>query len=211
MVHPRIKSLPIGVDYHTIFFKTLTSYGWDNEVGKKPIKQEQELYEMANKLPLPVNRIPIAYTSSTLNITDSREKAHHSFFGTRQKLKEKQNEFEGNIVFENKQIKRQETWKKHGDYLFIVSPPGAGIDCHRTWEALILKNIVIVLRTPPMSDDLFERLPVIVIDDISEITIENMKAWREDYLKKFANGYYDYTRVTKNYWLGKIKEQLLMQ
>jgi hypothetical protein len=32
-------------------------------------------------------------------------------------------------------------------YQFIASPPGNGVDCHRTWEALYLRAVPIVLRS----------------------------------------------------------------
>lgn len=208
--HPKVKSIPIGVDYHTIFFGNLCSYSWDNWFMKKsPNTQELELYDIAKRLPPPERRATLAYTSATLKITDSPEKAYHKFSGTRQKLKDSIQSFKGVIVFESKKVKRRETWAKHGTYLFVVSPPGTGIDCHRTWEALILGNIVIVMRTPPMSEQLFERLPVVVIDDIKEITLENLKLWREDFLSKISSGFYDFTRLSNEYWVNRMKTELI--
>ena len=46
---------------------------------------------------------------------------------------------------------------------FVISPPGNGIDCHRTWESLILGNIVLLQSSP--LDPLFEDLPVVIIKD----------------------------------------------
>ena len=44
-----------------------------------------------------------------------------------------------------------------------MSPQGNGLDCHRTWEALILKTIPIV-RTSSL-DPLYEGLPVVVVHE----------------------------------------------
>ena len=37
--------------------------------------------------------------------------------------------------------------KDRGRYAFAISPIGKGLDCHRTWESLILGQIVIVQTT----------------------------------------------------------------
>jgi hypothetical protein len=50
---------------------------------------------------------------------------------------------------------------------FVISPPGNGPDCHRTWEALYLGAVPIVLRESwPFSH---VELPVIIVDDWEEI------------------------------------------
>lgn len=48
---------------------------------------------------------------------------------------------------------------------FCVSPSGNGIDAHRTWEALYLKTVPIVTRSP-LTDE-YADLPWIVLDDWS--------------------------------------------
>jgi hypothetical protein len=58
---------------------------------------------------------------------------------------------------------------------FVISPPGNGPDCHRTWEALYLGAVPIVLEKywPFPNYD----LPIISVKDWSEIpkSIENYK------------------------------------
>ena len=51
---------------------------------------------------------------------------------------------------------------------FTLSPEGNGVDCHRTWEALYLKSIPIVQRSPEMQH--FDDLPMLFTDDYSELT-----------------------------------------
>jgi hypothetical protein len=52
-------------------------------------------------------------------------------------------------------------------YGFVASPPGNGVDCHRTWEALYLRVIPVVKRSSLY--DSFPGLPVLAVDDWSEI------------------------------------------
>ena len=75
------------------------------------------------------------------------------------------------------------------DYLFSMhkhkytfSPPGAGPDCHRTWEAIAMGSIPIVKRSPEYAQ--FEGLPILFVDDWDEVT--------EDLLKK--------TKTPKKAW-----------
>jgi len=53
---------------------------------------------------------------------------------------------------------------------FIVSPRGNGLDCHRTWEALYFGAIPIVKHSG--IDSLFEGLPVLIIEDWSQVSEE---------------------------------------
>ena len=36
------------------------------------------------------------------------------------------------------------TLQQHAHFAFVASPSGNGLDCHRTWEALLLRSIPIV-------------------------------------------------------------------
>ena len=47
---------------------------------------------------------------------------------------------------------------------FVLSPPGNGPDCHRTWESIYLGAIP-VLRAGTLSPQLARQLPVLEIDD----------------------------------------------
>jgi hypothetical protein len=59
---------------------------------------------------------------------------------------------------------------EHGAYLarlassfFCVSPSGYGLDTHRTWEALYLRTVPVVTRSP-LTDE-YPDLPLVVLDD----------------------------------------------
>jgi tRNA U38,U39,U40 pseudouridine synthase TruA len=53
--------------------------------------------------------------------------------------------YTGHIVIETEELHRSELWRRHGGFAFVISPPGHGLDCHRTWEALALGCIPITL------------------------------------------------------------------
>lgn len=56
--------------------------------------------------------------------------------------------------------------------LFCISPRGAGMDCFRNWEALILGCVPIVESS--FLDPLFYRLPVLIVDDYEHLTQQQL-------------------------------------
>lgn len=62
------------------------------------------------------------------------------------------------------------------EYCFTLSPPGNGVDCHRTWEALYLGVVPIVKRSPFF--EAFPELPALIVEDWREVA-----AWDEDFLR----------------------------
>jgi hypothetical protein len=54
-------------------------------------------------------------------------------------------------------------------YKFIASPTGNGNDCHRTWEAMLVGTIPIVLRSIGMEYFKSLGLPLLIIDSFDEL------------------------------------------
>ncbi|HLB40554.1 MAG TPA: hypothetical protein VJJ83_02080 [Candidatus Babeliales bacterium] len=57
---------------------------------------------------------------------------------------------------------------------FVISPHGAGLDCHRTWEALLLGSVPVVQSST--LDGLYTDLPVIVVPKWSQVTRKLLRA-----------------------------------
>jgi hypothetical protein len=92
--------------------------------------------------------------------------------------------------------------QKLGESYFVISPPGNGIDCHRTWEALYHKTIPVMERGSWLFDEL--DLPVLVVDsfqDFFNISLEKKLHLYQDLIKKSVHSAY------LNYWLLKIFEK----
>lgn len=82
---------------------------------------------------------------------------------------------------------------------FVLSPRGAGVDCHRTWEALLAGSCPIVKSS--FLDCLFVDLPVVIIDDWACITPEFLAHKQQE----FALRTYNRERLFAPYWLDQIK------
>jgi hypothetical protein len=82
---------------------------------------------------------------------------------------------------------------------FVLSPPGDGIDCYRTWEALYLGSIPIVLNTAVSS--IFQQLPVLIVNNYEDINLSLL----ENVYNNMRRRSYDYKRLYKGYWQNQIK------
>lgn len=81
---------------------------------------------------------------------------------------------------------------------FVLSPRGAGLDCYRTWEALIMGAIPIVKSSS--LDPMFEDLPVLIIHDWNEVTEEFLnQKWQE-----MSSKDYKWEKLYGDYWFQII-------
>lgn len=81
---------------------------------------------------------------------------------------------------------------------FCASPPGNGVDCHRTWEALYLGVIPVVTSS---AAGLLDHLPCIVVDNIAGVTLEELEAAR---LK--LGGPFAWEKLSVSYWRERIHQ-----
>jgi len=101
--------------------------------------------------------------------------------------------------------KLRRTWKKHKGYAFELSPSGNGLDCHRTYEAIILNTIPIV-RTNTLDRIYIDHdLPVVIVDEWSEVTPGNLKIWHDKYKSYFTKTTMD--KMKSDYWIEYIKSK----
>ena len=150
---PKLQYLPIGLDYHTM---SNGDHYWGRQ--SSPKIQEELLIMVANKAPPLIERKPMAY--STFHFQIHRGGRQQAYDQIPKDL----------VYYEPTQTTRLISWKKQSEYAFVVSPPGEGLDCHRTWEALCLGCIPIMISTP--LDNMFEGLPVLIVKSWSDVTRE---------------------------------------
>jgi len=86
---------------------------------------------------------------------------------------------------------------------FVLCPDGNGMDTHRTWEALYLGSYPIVQRHV-FTEEFVKILPLLVIDDWSEITEQFLCGKYEDFVSKE----WCWEALKINYWENLIKEKM---
>ena len=90
------------------------------------------------------------------------------------------------------------------EYKFCLSLPGKGLDCYRTWEAISIGVIPIVISTH--LDELYKDLPIIIVNDISVVTSEFLNDKFKEISSKIEE--YRWEKLSSSYWVHKIKSEL---
>jgi hypothetical protein len=181
-VHPKLYSLPIGLDFHS---KWIDPEMWGRG-SLLPSMQELEMRLLFSKSPQWEHRITKAYCDWTLKIER----------GDRNECKSKLDP--NACVFSTNALSRVDAWAEQSRYAFVVSPSGEGLDCHRTWEALALGCVPIVKNHS--FADLFRNLPVLVVNDWSEVTESFLKEWHS----KLRVQEFNYSNLMLSQWNLKI-------
>jgi hypothetical protein len=89
-----------------------------------------------------------------------------------------------------------EMWLRRGSYTYVLAHHGNGLDCHRSWEALVLGHVLVLQRSS--LDKLYEGLPVILVDDWREVgDIESLLA--------LEINDYQMDKLTNRYWVDKMR------
>lgn len=105
------------------------------------------------------------------------------------------------VVLAERRVPPELLWIRLANFAFEISPRGSGPDCHRTWEALLMRSIPIVRRS--RLDPLHEGWPVAIVREWREITPENMALWRERFAESFTMEMF--TRLTRDYWTRRFR------
>jgi hypothetical protein len=185
--HDKIKPIPLGLDYHTLQGKSAHLWG----LKQTALQQEDELLQIQKRS----KEIYSTKKCKSYSYYHFVKFDRHDFDRHKADDVLKNKSFN---VFQTSRFARSETWKRHLDYHFIISPHGKGLDCHRTWEAICLGCIPVV-KTSSL-DILYENLPVLILkkwDDLNEELLQKT-------LEEFKTRTFDFQRVDLKYWVDKI-------
>lgn len=197
----KVSPLPIGLDLHTMENRKEGAFGEQKTSAKE---QEKKLEQILAGLKPTSQRKKRAFVDFQLkNTMKGYNKMHLVFHEDREAIFKKIMP-SGVVDVSSTRVPRNELWKKKGEYAFSICPPGNGYDTHRAWEDLILGCIVIVKSSP--LNPLYEGLPVVIVNDWSEVTEENFTKWQEQYGDAFTNPNYR-ERLSHKYWMNKIKAE----
>ena len=106
-----------------------------------------------------------------------------------------------NVEFVRPRVPRLQLWDTFSDYAFTIAPTGHGLDTHRIWEALILGLIVIKEKSP--LDDLYDGLPVVILDNFNGITESLMEEWFDRY-SPLCQNLDTRNKYFTHYWVSRM-------
>jgi hypothetical protein len=96
---------------------------------------------------------------------------------------------------------QEKYWNNISESMFVISPPGNGVDCHRIWECLYLRAVPIVKYHEAFSQ--FTHLPILFIDDWRQVTVEFLRSK----ISEYATVDFDsIPELTLAFWENKINK-----
>lgn len=169
--HKKMRCLPNGIDWHTL---SRRSY-W----GQPKMSPKQQQLDLVSSL-----------TSPSFVPFENREKAVLLDFALgsntldRVLLYGKLGRKSWSKIVLGKQT-RNVTWRLYATHQFVLSPPGNGYECHRTYEALALGAIPILkrhsdIRMREKIEGMYQGMPVVFVENYEqEISEETIDAWEK--------------------------------
>ena len=183
--HPNIVAIPLGLDYHTLQEKTYIPWG-EKSAAKEQDEQIDKLYKNFLSFDKRLDK-----TLSYYHFRMFHRHGADRYMANRALMNKNFNDFLSTPQ------KRNVTWELCTKYKFVISPHGNGLDCHRTYEAAILGCIPIVKSSS--LDIIYKNMPIIILNDWSEINIKNLLKKSDEILKKGRES------LTLKYWMDIIK------
>jgi len=181
--HPRMTPIPIGLE---------NLHHYKNGIVSFFRKTQKQIARQSAAQARPSRRARILYHFKVR--TNARERQPALDFFSRQPLAE---------TLENK-LSPGLYLKELSSYEFVASPPGNGLDCIRTWEAMYLETVPIVKDSAAMRSFESLGLPLWVVrdwDELSNLTESDLQE-KYDTLVRAA----DRRPLYMDYWISMIKD-----
>ena len=177
IVHPKVTIMPIGVDYHSYFIS--------NDINE--IQQNDMIYQIQNKMTKWEERPKICYVNSEVSVNVMSEISKEV------------------IQYEDDTFDKIEIYKNMSNCLYVVCPYNYGLDSTRIWEAILMNCIPIVLSSE--NNYFYENLPVLIINNWSDITPELL----EDTYHLFQKRYYNIHILKLEYWKERMLSRITLK
>ena len=197
ILHPKLFALPIGV---APVFRTFMGQYRNNPSQYIQLLDSIALKPNNPEFPTENERKHLLYLNFTLEYPDCKGNPYEE-----SRRKERKHVYE---LFKDKPFCFKSEQKPLSEYLyeltqckFILSPRGWGLDCYRTWEALLSGCIPIVKSS--ILNILYTDLPILIINDRQEITEEFLiQKYKEMSTKK-----YNFKKLYADYWFNLMNSQ----
>ena len=189
--HEKLESIPIGsVDVTWIGEK---EFAYDTEWidGLEPIHQYRKIEETGE----PKEFTNLAYMNFCVGSNPHERLPVYNYFKDKDWVTVRQCliDIKDYPDSENSTVKEQ-YYQELYEHKFVVSPLGNGVDCGRVWQAICLGTIPIVPHH--LNLDFYKELPILVYEDINEIT----ESYLEEKWEEMSSKEYDLSKATFDYW-----------
>ena len=190
-VTQKLRQFPIGMDYHTIRANPRHPWvatGGGSREGNTPVEQEHILIREIREVMKPFHHRKIRIYSNVMLCPDRFNDRMGAI-----------REIPAELIFQQTTfIPRTQTWRNMTEFAFVLSPFGNGMDCHRTWEALLCGCIPIVRSS--VFNELFEGLPVLIVENWSDISLQLLVTTLADFKDKHDKNELKYEKLELSYY-----------
>ena len=227
----KIKPLPIGLDFHTLAEKSVRGVVHRGVAAGSAGMQQYTLDAVARSLPPNKDRPLRCYASKWRPLSSTALRGPHVIVeaGARVDPRTRAVDVLGKCPFvtmESDEVDRTEAWRRHGAHAFVISPPGHGLDCHRTWEALALGCIPIILapavsvqtcasvkdaaaitewQNPLFVSSNGEPLPVVTVSRWEDVTESALRRWHARFAGEFARKNNVDEVLSMSKWVARLR------
>lgn len=135
-----------------------------------------------------------------------RTKLLYMNFGMKKRYKQRQDVldlFSGKpFVYEASKLKPKEYFRDVASSRFVLCPPGLGMDTFRIWEVLAMGAYPVVKSSA--LDRLFKNLPVVIVDEWSQVTERFLANNLEAY--SGFKWYWKMEKLEMEWWTEQVKQ-----
>jgi hypothetical protein len=168
-MNPNVIAIPIGFE----------NTRWESSFGPKT-----DLMEEVNKFT--IDPTSLIYFNCNLN-TNTHVRTDCLDFAVKSKL----------VNIDAPNLNYKDYLNRIRQHRFTLSPRGNGLDCHRTWEVLMMKRVP-VLKLDGTLQRLYKNLPVLFVNDWTDLNHMNLLELYESY------SFEDQNYLFFNYWKNLI-------
>lgn len=184
VLHPKLHHLPIGI-----------ANAYYSSGDKAAFDESIQLYGN-NKNRTKLLYMNFSFRSSCIKCAAERQAAYNEFSNKPWCTAVFQTNPEDAVLRQSMRSYLREM----AQHKFVVSPRGNGLDCFRTWEALLMGCYPIVISSS--LNPLFKDLPVVIVNSWSEVTQEFL----EQKYQEMINSTYNLEKIYMPYWLQEIEK-----
>lgn len=178
----KLCQLPIGLDFHTL---ARASCSWGPQQSLE--SQQQDIRRLKA-----FNAAKVSKCYANFQFLMNTRYAQDRY----QAIKEVPSIL---VFYEPRKTTRMTCWKNMIQYKYVISPHGNGLDCHRTWEAIFL-GCIPILKTSCL-DPMFVGLPVLIVQNWSDVT--------QELLNTFVPDYSQIEKLELSYWKSQFNKNVV--
>ena len=194
----KVESVPIGSISTTWIGEKQFACNTEYVDGLNPIHQYVKIPETGEEK----NFINLVYMNFAIRTNESHRRPIYNHFKDMDWVTERECDLPVNeYANSSNYISTKDYYEELYNHKFTISPLGNGVDCGRVWQAICVGTIPIIPNHRNL--DFYRELPILVYDDINEIT----ESYLNDKWEEMSDKEYDLSKATVSYWRKRIEDE----